>query len=121
MQHPSWRDEERLASSEYFQITNPILSIVQLEQPELPALENRESLVRLIDEVIGELTTVRDLMAGGKAKALKEYVQQAVQSRIEWQEKRRHNTFGNQGLGDDMPQTSDVYQNLFLGGLGRKK
>lgn len=122
MQQPSWRDEERIASSAYFQLTRPVLGTIELEHPELPALENRESLVRALDEVVGELTDLRDLIARGKASALNEYLQNAVQARIAWQEKRRQNTFGNQATGAaDMPKTSDVYQNLFLGGLGRKK
>jgi prephenate dehydrogenase len=119
--HDSWRDEQRLASSDYYQSTNALTGFLELEQPELAALENKESLLRILDEVIAELQDVRDLISSGKKEELREAINDAVQSRISWQHKRGQNSFGIDDSASDLPKNNDVFQQMFLGGFGRKR
>ena len=117
---PSWRDEQRVASSDYYQTTSPLMGIFELEQPELAALENKESLARMLDEVLAELQGLRDLIAEGKQKTLHEYLQEAIELRAAWQGHRERNSFDGTAAPADLPK-NDMMQQMFLGGLGKKR
>jgi prephenate dehydrogenase len=118
--HVSWRDEQRVASTDYFQSTNPLLGIVELEQPELALLENKESLVRILDETLEELQSIRTLIEKADKEALRVVLNETFQSRLKWQEDRQRNSFGAEGPPSDMPE-NDMFQRMLLGGLGGKK
>lgn len=120
-QHPGWRDEEKIASSEYYQITNPLLGFVELEHPELGALQNKDALVRILDEVIAEMEDIKQLLASDKQQKLHNLIEETHNDHLGWLGKRRSNAFDDVADTSDLPKANDIFQNMFLGGLGRKK
>ena len=120
LSHQSWRDEQRIASTDYYQGTNPLMGFVELEQPELAALGNKESFVNMLDEIIEELQKIRTLIDRGNKDALNQLINETCESRTAWEENRRRNSFGVEGAPSDMPE-NDMFQRMLLGGLGGKK
>ena len=120
-ERPSWRDEARLASSDYYHVTNALMGICELEQPELAAVENKEALVRILDDVLAELKDIRDLIDHGKPERLRDEIQEVIQKHSVWQDKRARNALGGTESPADLPKNNDVFQQMFLGGLVRKR
>ncbi|MEE4194411.1 MAG: hypothetical protein V2J07_04360 [Anaerolineae bacterium] len=117
--HPSWRDEQRIASADYYQVTNALMGMVELEQPELAAMENKESLLRSLDEYIAAFQEVRNLIEKGDKKALNKLINETYKTRAGWQEERKRNSFAAEGAPVDLPE-NDMFQRMLLGGLARK-
>ncbi len=88
-EQPGWREARKVAGHTYALATEPVEHHVEGEAFGQAAILNRENTVRVLDNVLSELSQMREEIASGDAAALQERLVRAQKSRGVWLQQRR--------------------------------
>lgn len=114
---PGWREARKVASRPLASAFTPLLDLDERNNYGQALLLNSENNVRIIDELIAELTDLRDLIASQNADGLKDAIVKAVSGRDAWL-KTRFSQEWEASEGIEMPKSGGLLGKLF--GLGGK-
>lgn len=119
---PGWREGRKLAGIDYAQATAPILHLDGEQSAGQIALSNKENTVRVIDNLIDALQTLRTQIASDDGKALHTYITKARQDRQTWWLQRQRGEWERDGTPHTtLPTSGENLSQLFLGGIGKRK
>jgi prephenate dehydrogenase len=114
---PAWREMRKVAGENYRRVSQlPAGPAAALRDA---ALSNGTNLTRWIDEIVGQLETLRDAIKEGDEKRLDEMFEKAMIQRGRWMADRAKGF-----AGEDLPQPTEApsyWKTMFgMGGLRRK-
>jgi prephenate dehydrogenase len=122
---PGWADIRKLAGRPFVSATRPLDSE---ESPTVAetASQNRVNIVRVLDEYITALKSLRDEIDGEEKKSLQARFDRILKGRTQWRHARADGDWKSiESLEQQIPTFSDLWrQQLGLGkliGLGRRK
>jgi len=118
---PSWADIRKLAGKPFVVAARPLDSEESAALAEA-ASQGQANTVRVLDEYIATLKSLREDIAGDRKENLQTRLDGAVKRRAEWRQERirgdwRSVEFGEQP-GQPLPKSGDVFLKKQLGGLG---
>jgi prephenate dehydrogenase len=119
---PSWREMKVLAAGGFRDTTRVAEGSPTMHRD--IALANGPALTGWLDHFIAELSTLRDRIAAGDAAALTAFFEATQDARIAWRiERERQLAEGEVGerVGAEVPSLSESMQQMFFGGLGRRR
>ncbi len=108
---PSWREGQRIAGRSFSQSTSAALLLDENAQLGHTALVNRENTLRLLGELIANLSEIRKYVADGDADNLNRVMQKAVKERKEWLKHRQSGDFDAEK--EEKPSIGDTLKRLF--------
>ncbi|NSW53503.1 MAG: prephenate dehydrogenase/arogenate dehydrogenase family protein [Anaerolineae bacterium] len=117
---PGWEEARGLAGADFARASFPALGIFEERQPGLDVLLTAEISGRMLDEMITELQDLREMLAAGRKADISSYIKSASDHRALWQANREQNRFMD-STDIPMPKAGDAFQQMFLGGLGKKR
>lgn len=115
---PGWQEAQKLAGAPYAQATKLALDLDEDEEYGQTALVNRENMVRVLDNLIAELQRVRRHLSENNAPAVKEFLSQAKEARLVWQQEREKAIWSVEEK-PEMPTSGDFVGQLF--GIRKRK
>jgi len=92
---PGWREGRKLAGRPFAHATIPILSMEGQKNIAQSAIVNRDNVLRVIDNLIGSLKSIRESIQDGDVESLQNWMQHAVESRQTWIDQRKQNNWAN--------------------------
>lgn len=116
---PGWNEGRRLAGRPFAFATGPVLDLDEVKSFGQAALENRENTLRVLDNLLAELETLRDALSGQDAEALAKWIEHAQKNRQEWWAQRKLANWGAPARTEPLPTSGEVLGRLI--GLGKKK
>lgn len=96
---PGWLEGRKIAGSGFLHALNPLANMDEQKNFGQALLLNSENTVRLLDDYIGELQTLREMIARQDAEALQKSLESAVDGRVIWLDRRKTRDW-------DRPETS---------------
>ncbi len=115
---PGWLEARKLAGRPYATVTagagyhDDVLSLGE------SALENRENVVRLLNDYISSLIGLRDEIEASDREALRERLEEAFKGRIRWLEERSAAEWlQSEAQPVDTPSFGERMNQVFFGGL----
>ncbi len=117
-----WADGKKAAGRIFSRMASPVNLKIDQEEPGTAFLGNRENIVRLLNEYIGELKVMRDLLNSRDESGLRKMIEDDKQALEQWDKDYRHS---NKRAGE--PNVSggttavDAMNQVFFGGFLRKK
>lgn len=118
MKQPGWIEARRLASRSYAEATLPLKFLDETEKYGQTMLYNRENIVRVIDNFMFELQTLRKALVENDSEHLQEMLKEVSQLRQDWEEKHIKADWNT----EEKPEyrtSSDYFGQMF--GLGKLK
>jgi len=117
---PGWREGRKITGRAYTRATD---SFIQMDAPialSAAAILNRDNIVRVLDNVIAMMETMRDEIENQESEALNELLLQARQFGDKWWAERKAANWRAEELstGVETPRSRDMLGRLI--GLGRK-
>lgn len=94
---PGWREARKLADQAYAAVTRPAAHPGTAAALTRMALNAPENTLRVLDNAIDALQSLRTLVAEGDAQALENYFEQARQNRLTWWEQRSAGNWSKEG------------------------
>ncbi len=119
LDQPGWPDIRKLASKSFAAAMN----LLENEEPEALAeiaLQNRANAVRVLDDYIASLQSLRDQVAGQETKALKTRFSGIVKDLEQWRQDRHGGDWKRVEYGQphELPKASDILKQQ-VGGLDK--
>jgi prephenate dehydrogenase len=112
MEQPGWREARKIASHAYAQLTEPALHPEESKSFGQAALLNRDNTLRMLDQLIMELRTLRTAIAEGDETTLQERFENARSKRELWW-KQRLNADWEPKAKSDIPTGGEIFGRLF--------
>jgi prephenate dehydrogenase len=94
---PGWEEARKLAGAAFTEATSPILKPDEREFFGQAALHNRENVTRLLDDLIGALQELREMIASEDAAVLQAFLEQARSERKTWWQQRQKASWNQEG------------------------
>ena len=91
---PGWQDGSKVAGRAYAFSTAPIAYATDAEALSAETIHNRENILRLIDDAIAELQTMRDNLAEQNIEAFNKQLINAINGQKEWWTRRQRGESG---------------------------
>ena len=125
IEQPGWADIRKMAGRAFVAGMRPLDSEESASLAET-ARQNRANIVRVLDEYIGALKSLRDEIDGEEKKSLQDHLDRILKGRTQWRRARADGDWvAIESLEHEIPTFSDLWmQQLGLGkliGLGRSK
>jgi prephenate dehydrogenase len=86
---PGWREARKLAGHAFFAATEAVNHFDEQKELGAAALLNPENTVRLLNDLISELISLRDMLNNQDADELKKTLNAAVEARQQWWRQRQ--------------------------------
>ena len=118
MNQPGWHEARKLAGASYAQSTKSVQYLDEADSYGQMALANRDNMVRVLDNLITELYKVRQSISENKADAVKDFLGQAKDNQISWQQERVKANWSTE-TKPELPTSRDFMGQLF--GLRKRK
>ncbi|NOH01476.1 MAG: prephenate dehydrogenase [Chloroflexi bacterium] len=81
---PGWQESRKVASLAYYRATSALSETEDTESLSMLAVQNRENVIRLLDQMTTALLELRDELENENSEALKKRLESARQGRIHW-------------------------------------
>ena len=91
MEQPGWKEGRKLAGSAFALATAPLLTMEGSKTVGKAALANRENVLRVIDNLMVSLSSLRKAIDREDAEDLQEQIRAALESRESWIHQRKLN------------------------------
>jgi prephenate dehydrogenase len=88
MDQPGWREGRKLAGKHFALSTTPVTGLNESKHYGTTAILNHENVVRVLDNAIDSLMTIRGMVERQETDALHEYLSQAQNNRATWLDQR---------------------------------
>ena len=85
---PGWQEVRKMAGLGYFRATSAFAESEDAESLGMLSLQNRENVVRLLDQMIASLVDIRDDLEKENGEAFRTRLESAQQGRIHWLRER---------------------------------
>ena len=85
---PGWREARKLAGKAFAQGTRPAEMLSGKNSYGAEAVLNRDNVMRVLDDMIANLSEVREMVEQGETEALHQYLSQAQEGRELWLKQR---------------------------------
>ncbi|HSV85610.1 MAG TPA: prephenate dehydrogenase [Levilinea sp.] len=115
---PGWVEARKFAGKEYAQATEPVAHLADTQTLGQAYLQNRENVVRVMDNLLAALRELRQAIVEDEDGTLHALLHNARDDRRIWLEQRQSANW-NPALKMELPRSSDVFGRLF--GLGRRR
>lgn len=116
---PGWQEGRKLAGGPFALATGSVLDLDEAKSFGQAALDNRENTLRVLDNLLAELETLRATLAGQDGEALAKWLEHARQKRQEWWAQRKLANWGAPARAEPLPTSGEVLGRLI--GLGKRK
>lgn len=118
---PSWPEARKLAARPYATATAALGYHDEVNSLGEMALENRESVLRLIDTLTVSLQQLRDIIHDSDGKALNDFLAESMKSRDKWvQERSRADWHKNEDAEATVETFGQRMNHFFLGRFGER-
>lgn len=117
-----WTDGKKAAGRTFSRLTSPVAGELDREEIGKAFAENRENLVRLLNEYMTELKSIRDLLTGKDESGLRTMIEDDKKALEQWEKDYRqpNRKADDSGAVSNM-KASDAINQVFFGGFLRKK
>ena len=117
-----WTDGKKTAGRIFRRMTSPVGMKIDQEETGTAFAENRENIVRLLNEYIVELRTIRDLLNSRDEAGLRTLIENDRQALDRWERDYRQPNHKDTESGSLAGiSAADTMNQVFFGGLLRKK
>jgi len=118
---PGWNEARKVAGQDYARVSLPLLNTSESEYHGQAALLNKQNAVRVIDNAVASLRTIRQMIAEENEEALAKYIQAAVDARAKWQVQREKADW-DMTPDQELPTSGQILGRLIgFGGKPKKK
>jgi len=119
-EQPGWKEGQKIAGRAFAAGTTSITLHDEVQSLADEALQNKDNVVRVINNLIAELVSLRDDIENQNEESLKEQLEVAHKNRLGWWASRQSTAWKNQGIPPmtDMPKSGQAFLRLI--GLDRK-
>lgn len=122
VESPGWGEIRKLAGRPYAQLTNLIDNVDRPEAVALAARLNKESVIRSLDKIIGELTAMREELASDASAQFDARIARAGEGRQRWWHERQLSEWLHErGADADLSGVSGNFGQFFTGVRTRKR
>ncbi|HEX7434456.1 MAG TPA: prephenate dehydrogenase/arogenate dehydrogenase family protein [Anaerolineaceae bacterium] len=123
LDQPGWREGKRLAGKTLAEATAPILHLDEREALGQSILLNKDNVLRLLDNYIATLLSLRDLIASQNSKDLTSQLKHAIEGQQGWLKERKEAPWLSSGKSSpvDVPSAGEMWGRLIGLGGGKKK
>ena len=120
---PGWSEIRKFAGRPYAQMTQLLENMDRAAALSASAQLNKESVVRILDEVIEELTQMRDELESEESEALERRLEAASELRRTWWDERQRSSWLKERDGEVDLSGADMggLGHLLVGGSARRK
>lgn len=116
---PGWREARKLGGHAFFAATEAVNQFDGLKEPGAAALLDAENAVRVLDNLIAELTSLRELVRNQDADELNKALSGAVEARQQWWRDRQKSNWEGLPEAPSIPSRREIWGRYI--GLGRRK
>ena len=117
---PGWQETRKVAGRALTEASLPLINQPESKTYGTAMLENRDNVIRLLDDLIQGLAELRDLLKEGDADSLHAWMERATSGRKTWL-RQRHSADWSLLPRPELPGKSDMFRQLFgLTGLKRQ-
>ncbi|NPV75037.1 MAG: prephenate dehydrogenase [Anaerolineae bacterium] len=116
---PGWREARKLAGRAFLQISKPLLEMDGATMFGQSAILNRENAVRVLNNVVSEILTIRDLIEKGDSKELHKLLHNAERERQVWWKQRTAADWEERPSSAGIPTPGETLARFF--GFRRRK
>jgi len=116
---PGWSEGRKMAGKPFATATAPVLDLDESKALGQSALLNRENTLRVLDNLMGELETLRQALESQDEKTLAKRLEHARQNRVDWWIQRTAANWGSQQEEPPLPTSGNFIARLV--GLRKKK
>ena len=116
---PGWREARKLAGRAFLQTSSPLLEMDGATRFGQSAILNRENAVRLLNNMLSEIQTIRDLIENGSSEELDKLLRNAERERQAWWKQRIAADWEEKPSISNIPTTGDTLARFF--GFRRRK
>lgn len=118
---PGWQEARKLAARPYASATAALGPHDEVNSLGEMTLENRESILRVIDTLAVSLQQLRDAISDSDNKALNEFLAGAMKARNQWiQERNRADWSKNEASDANVETLAQRLNHMFLGRLAER-
>lgn len=115
---PGWHEARKLAGRPYASATSGVAYHDDVLSLRDSVLQNRENVVRLLNNYIGSLVDLRDEISDQDSEALSERLENALRGRIRWFDERHAAEWLNkEGQKIDAPSFGDRVNQMLFGSM----
>ena len=111
---PGWGEGRKLAGKAFATATLPTEEMDEVKGFGLAALNNRDNVLRVLDDLAEELRLLREAIAAGDEKALSDRLKSAREDRKTWRAQRLSGNFSDQPK-NSLPTSGEIFGRIFLG------
>lgn len=115
---PGWREARKLAGHAFFAATEAVNHLDEQKELGASALLNSQNAVRLLDNMITELISLRDMLNSQDADELKKTLTAAVEARRQWWRERQKSDWEGRAEEPPLITRREIFGRYF--GLGRR-
>ena len=121
MDTPGWQDARKIAGLAYTKATEPMDLLDDVAALQESSSLNKDNMVRVLDDTIASLKTIRDLIYQENFDELQDFLNQASQSHIRWWQDRQSKSLKHydKTSSDEIPASRGIISSLF--GMGSAK
>lgn len=116
---PGWREARKLAGRAFLQTSKPLVEMDGATVFGQSAILNRDNAVRVLNNVMSEIQTIRDLIEKGDGEELDKLLHNAERERRIWWEQRRAADWEERPASAGIPTPGESLARFF--GFRRKK
>lgn len=116
---PGWIEARKLASRNFYGMTDPIVHLNESKKFGQYALLNSDNAARLLDALIGELDDLREMILNQDDETLNQVLQAALNERMAWWKTRQEGTWEKTAESPPLPTAGQMLGRMF--GLGRRR
>lgn len=110
---PGWGEARKMAGQAYARVSYPLLDPLETEFFGQTALLNKENSVRVLDNAIAALRSLRQAVQDENEAELAQRIRAAVKARSEWQIQRQKGDWGMlAGSSEPLPSAGDILGRL---------
>ena len=110
---PGWREARKVAGQAYAQATEPVLNGEVSSSLSRAVLLNRENTVRMLDQMLIELRSLRNMINENNSEALQERLGHAWQGREQWWQERLKGEWEPKSQEARVPTSGEFFGRLF--------
>lgn len=120
VEQPGWIEGRKLAGHDFLIMTEPLNHLDEEKKFGLSAILNKDNTVRVLDNLIASLRTLREAIINDDQDTLTDSFKLAVANRDKWYTQRMKSDWEKSAQAE-IPTTGETMGRLFLGGLFRKR
>lgn len=113
---PGWRDGRKIAGRAFARVSGPLTPVDEPASLASAIMNNKQNVMRVIDDVIHSLQEFRQQVDEGEGDELLDLLQQVQQGRNEWWQNRRSSFSESEAVQASNP-AGNIFRQLF--GIGR--